>query len=465
MRSPVVDDELPPGWVRAPIGRLCTLRNGRAFKPDDWEAEGLPIVRIQNLNNRRAAFNRFSGAVAEHHRIGNGNLLFAWSGTPGTSFGAHVWRGGDAVLNQHIFRVDLDASAIDRDYLCHALNFSLEAFIAQSHGGAGLAHITKGRLEETTIPLAPRHEQARIATAISEALEGIEAAEAALARAREGLTQFRASLLHAACTGALTADWRAANPINTTTDGSDALPPGWRTMPVSATGRVQLGRQRAPQHHDGPHMRPYLRVANVFEDRIDTTDLMKMNFAPDEFAAYRLEPGDILLNEGQSAELVGRPAMFRGEVENCCFTNTLVRYRAGPPVNRDFALLVFRWWLRTGAFQRIARITTNIAHLGAGRFGEMLMPIPPLEEQSEIVRRAGDLLGEFNDGALAIGHTPSALRQSILHAAFTGRLVPQDPADEPAAALLARLDAAPANSRPPRARRVATQPDLIETPA
>lgn len=339
--------------------------------------------------------------------------------------------------------------------------------IEQYATGAQLSmrNISQENLRRIAVPCAPRDEQARIVAAVNALFEEVEAGEAALARARESLTQFRASLLHAACTGTLTADWRAANPTTTTAEGGAALPPGWFTMPVSATGRVQLGRQRAPQHHDGPHMRPYLRVANVFEDRIDTTDVMSMNFAPDEFASYRLEPGDILLNEGQSAELVGRPAMFRGELENCCFTNTLVRYRAGPLVNRDFALLVFRWWLRTGAFQRIAKITTNIAHLGAGRFGEMLMPIPPLEEQAEIVRRAGDLLGEVNDGALVAGHTPSALRQSILHAAFTGRLVPQDPADEPAAALLARLRAAPAASIRPRARRTATQPDLIETPA
>lgn len=339
--------------------------------------------------------------------------------------------------------------------------------IEQYATGAQLSmrNISQENLRRIAVPVAPQDERDRIVAAVSALFDEMEAGEAALVRARESLTQFRASLLHAACTGAITADWRAANPTTTTADGGDALPPGWCTMPVSATGRVQLGRQRAPQHHDGPHMRPYLRVANVFEDRIDTTDVMSMNFTPDEFESYRLEPGDILLNEGQSAELVGRPAMFRGDVEDCCFTNTLVRYRAGPLVNRDFALLVFRWWLRTGAFQRIAKITTNIAHLGAGRFGEMLMPIPPLEEQEEIVRRAGDLLGEVNDDALVVGHTPSALRQAILHAAFTGRLVPQDPADEPAAALLARLRAAPAAARRARAGRTTTQPELIETPA
>ena len=90
--------------------------------------------------------------------------------------------------------------------------------------------------------------------------------------------------------------------------------------------------------------------------------------------------------------------------------------------------------------------------------------LPPLMEIEAIVRAVDDVQAEAVEplGTIADG---SALRQSILHAAFTGRLVPQDPADEPAAALLARLRTAPAAARRPRARRAATQPDLIETPA
>lgn len=65
-------------------------------------------------------------------------------------------------------------------------------------------------------------------------------------------------------------------------------------------------------------MRPYLRVANVFEDRIDTSSVMEMNFTQEEFETYRLEDGDVLLNEGQSLHLVGRPAIYRGEVPGAC---------------------------------------------------------------------------------------------------------------------------------------------------
>ncbi|MGH7331566.1 MAG: hypothetical protein ACREKS_02230, partial [Candidatus Rokuibacteriota bacterium] len=72
------------------------------------------------------------------------------------------------------------------------------------------------------------------------------------------------------------------------TTGLPDLPEGWCWTSIGAVGNVQLGRQRAPQHHVGPNMRPYLRVANVFEDRIDTADVMEMNFDPGEYETYRL---------------------------------------------------------------------------------------------------------------------------------------------------------------------------------
>jgi type I restriction enzyme, S subunit len=163
------------------------------------------------------------------------------------------------------------------------------------------------------------------------------------------------------------------------------LPRRWAWSTVGELGHVMLGRQRAPKYHSGDNMRPYLRVKNVFEDRIDISDVMEMQFSPQEFERYKLEPGDILLNEGQSPELVGRPAMYRGEMPGACFTNSLIRFRAGNAVDPLFALYLFRYYLHAGRFQREARITTNIAHLSASRFSSIEIALPPLAEQRRIV--------------------------------------------------------------------------------
>jgi type I restriction enzyme S subunit len=157
---------LPESWVVCQIGNLCTLRNGRAFKPTDWAKIGLPIVRIQNLNNIAAPYNYFLGDIDENHLLYGGELLFAWSGTPGTSFGAHIWNGKKAVLNQHIFRIDYYKSCIDKDYFKYAINYHLDELINIAHGGAGLQHVTKCLFEDTFIPLPPFAEQRRIVIAI-----------------------------------------------------------------------------------------------------------------------------------------------------------------------------------------------------------------------------------------------------------------------------------------------------------
>lgn len=193
-------------------------------------------------------------------------------------------------------------------------------------------------------------------------------------------------------------------------------------------------------------MRPYLRVANVFEDRIDLDDVMEMHFEPHEIPRYELKPGDILLNEGQSRELVGRPAMYRGELPGVCFTNSLIRFQPSPAVVGKFALELFRHWLKSGAFQSRGQITTNIAHLGAGRFAEMDFPLPPVDEQRRIVAKLETLQSHSRRAREALDAVPpllEKLRQSILAAAFRGDLTKdwraKHPDVEPASELLKRI--------------------------
>ena len=146
------------GMMGMKVKDICTLQNGRAFKPEDWGFEGLPIVRIQNLNDESAPFNYYSGEYSQIHEINNGELLFSWSGTPGTSFGAFRWYRGKGVLNQHIFKV-LPKIDVDLDYLKYALNGNIDSIIAKAHGGVGLQHITKKELDEIEIPILPKEKQ------------------------------------------------------------------------------------------------------------------------------------------------------------------------------------------------------------------------------------------------------------------------------------------------------------------
>jgi type I restriction enzyme S subunit len=156
-----------------------------------------------------------------------------------------------------------------------------------------------------------------------------------------------------------------------------------RIVKVAQAGDVLMGRQRAPQYDQGISPRPYLRVANVFDGYIDTSDIKKMDFSETEFEQFKLRSGDVLLNEGQSRELVGRSSIFREEVLDCCFQNTLIRFRPRK-VSSEYAHHYFQYCLYTGRFITISKQTTSIAHLGANRFASMAFPIPSPNCEQEI---------------------------------------------------------------------------------
>jgi type I restriction enzyme M protein len=153
-----------PAWPQASIGELCELINGRAFKPSDWERKesgGLPIIRIQNLNDPLAEFNYYSKPVSENLIVNTGDLLFSWSGSRGTSFGPHIWVRGRGILNQHIFRV-IHSDRVIRQFFYLVLSRAVAEVENNLHGGVGLVHITKGDLERIKVPIPPLEVQRRI---------------------------------------------------------------------------------------------------------------------------------------------------------------------------------------------------------------------------------------------------------------------------------------------------------------
>ncbi|MFF9590187.1 restriction endonuclease subunit S [Streptomyces sp. NPDC014646] len=164
-----------------------------------------------------------------------------------------------------------------------------------------------------------------------------------------------------------------------------AEPDEIRWVPVGEVGEVRMGKQLSPASRDAVGQMPYLRVANVFEGRIDYGDVNSMGFTESERRVYALRPGDVLLNEGQeSLTNVGRSALYEGGPGAYCFQNTLIRFRPGVEVMPEYAQAVFVNWRRMGHFARVAE-KTSISHLGGKRFAKMLFPLVSLREQRRIV--------------------------------------------------------------------------------
>ncbi len=155
-------------WESRKIGDMFSLTNGCAFKPEDWKPTGTPIIRIQNLNDPSAEFNYSQEPVPERNRVERGDLLFAWSGTLGSSFGARIWNGPSGVLNQHIFKVLMDERKIKLPFALLTLARVEDDIAKKSHGfKVSFVHVKKSDLVKVALALPSLAEQQRIADCLS----------------------------------------------------------------------------------------------------------------------------------------------------------------------------------------------------------------------------------------------------------------------------------------------------------
>jgi type I restriction enzyme S subunit len=502
--------EFPERWARASIGEAATLINGRAFKPTDWGSSGLPIIRIQNLNRPDAAYNFFEGPLDPRHEVRPGELLFAWSGTPGTSFGAHIWSGPRAALNQHIFRVLHSEELLDRKFFREAINNQLDELIRRAHGGAGLAHVTKDKFESIEVPLPSLAEQRRIVAKLEELFSELDAGVAALRRAQRRLTRYRQSLLQAAVTGELTREWREQNlDINQTGDevvgnilgerqksweadyrqrkqvqGNKLRGNDWKALfrppdvPILPEDRPSLpsgwtwaspAQLAAPMKHAlviGPFGSD-LKVSDYQDEGIPLVFVRNIRSgqfrdAGTKFVSiekghqlknHTVQAGDVLITKMGAPP--GDACLYPNHAPDAIITADCIKWTLSPLVDSPtFFVAAIN---ADPVKKQIAQITRGVAQqkVSLERFREIAIPVPPLLEQRAIVgeldRRlsAADALDATLQASL---RRAERLRQSILERAFRGELVPQDPNDEPAEALLARLKATAADTPAPRRR-------------
>jgi type I restriction enzyme S subunit len=490
--------KIPDSWSWVEASQIADIVGGGTPRTDDasnFDAGEIPWITPADLSGYRDKFIARGGRNITKKGLDNSGARLLPAGTVLFSSRApigYVAIASNPVSTNQGFKSFVLQPSVRPDYMYYYLQRAKELAVELS-SGTTFREISGAKAALIPVPIAPYPEQARIVEEIEKQFTRLDAAVAALKRVQANLKRYRAAVLRAACEGRLVpteaelarCEGRSYEPASELlkriltmpqarweskqlhrlkasgkSDSDDSwknkyipapplsvaplprLPEGWLWATTGQVGDVQLGRQRSPKHHSGTHMRPYLRVANVFEDRIDTSDILSMNFTPSEFTTFELKSGDVLLNEGQSLELVGRAALYRGEVPGACFQNTLIRFRPYAGVDAAFALLVFRSYLHNQRFQKIARWTTNMAHLGAGRLSAVEFPVPPLNEQLRIVAEADRRLSILNaiDKVLkASFKRADSLRQSILKEAFEGKLAVQNPSDEPANALLDRI--------------------------
>jgi type I restriction enzyme S subunit len=202
------------------------------------------------------------------------------------------------------------------------------------------------------------------------------------------------------------------------------VPAHWTVAPLGYRYEVQLGRMLNEARAEGEHMLPYLRVYDVQWNSINVEDLPLMDFPPDAQKRYRLNPGDLLVNEGGS--YVGRSAIWRGELEECYYQKALHRLR---PYDRDedaseYLLHVMEMATQGGIFAGSANQTT-IDHLTAEQLRAYRFAFPPLREQVQIARFLQERLRQLVELSSQAATAVSLLqerRSALISAAITGKI-------------------------------------------
>ncbi len=482
------EDALPGSWVWTSIKEICDLINGRAFKPEEWSTQGLPIIRIQNLNNINTDFNYCNFEVEEKYLVNNGQLLFAWSGTPGTSFGAHIWNRGEAVLNQHIFKVQIDENCINKIFFLYLINRNISEYIKKAHGTAGLAHITKNKFENSTILIPPLPEQRRIVTKLEELFTKLDAGVEALKKTQAQLKRYRQSILKAACEGKLVpteaemakAEGRAYEPADVLltrilqerrkkskgakykelsapdANGLPELPEGWCSAFLEQIAEINPKLPNNGLNDDTEVSFLPMKVVEEQTGRYDLSIIKKYIEVKKGYTSFI--NGDIIFAKITPCMENGKIAVVENLKNGIGFGSTefhVIRI-FGNDISRTY---IFNFILQENFRRDAQRSMTGSAgqlRVPADYLRQTPIPLPPLPEQRRIVAEVERRLSVADGVERTVEQSlmqAKRLRQSILKKAFEGRLVAQDASDEPAGVLLERIKAEKARTGEKKRKR------------
>ncbi|MBS0440477.1 MAG: restriction endonuclease subunit S [Proteobacteria bacterium] len=427
-------DELPSGWARAKLDEIALINPPGASTtvPDAQEVTFIPMAAVEALTGRiDVSHTRAFGEVKKGFtRFREGDVLFAKI-TPCMENGKiAVARGlrdgvGCGSTEFHVLRPTAAATPEYLRYYLVQSGFRREAQ-RNMQGAVGQQRIPPDYLRESALPVAPRREQQRIVSRIEELFSEIDEGERALEHVRKLVERYRQSVLKAAVTGELTRQWRAANSAFE-----------WSRQEISDIGEVTTGSTPPTADPDnyGPGL-PFLKPTDLDQGYAVTTGRQSLT----KQGLHHCRP---LKANTVLVTCIGATIGKLGLTRMPCATNQQIN-AVEVDHSRMRAKFLY-WYLASPAGQQAiigGASATTLPILNKSRFQSIEVPVPSLAEQDVLISVIEQHMEQADRAMSTVeheSHRSHALRQAILKAAFSGQLVPQDPADEPASALLARL--------------------------
>lgn len=435
-----IEAELPNGWTHAALGDIADEPEQYVPK-DDESFDYIDIGAVDRAAKVIRSPQRMLGKDAPSRarkRVATGDTLVSMT-RPNLNAVALVPKVLDGQIASTGFDVLRPRSGVDPRWLGYSVR--TENFVRAMSDlvqGALYPAVRTKDVRGYVTPLAPTAEQLRIADQLDALLARIQVCNDRLDAIPALLKRFRRAVLDAATLGHLTFDWREERSLG-----------AWTETNIGACGQVGGGLTKNAKRGTLSLVKPYLRVANVQSNRIDLSEVSMIGLSPAEHAKTKLQPGDLLIVEGNgSIDQVGRVALWNGEIDDCVHQNHLIRWRSRGPLPR-WVLIWLLSSLGRGALMERASTTTGLYTLSISKVSSVPIQPPDPSEQAEIAHLV-EVLFKFADriearcaAAITQAHRLTPL---TLAKAFRGELVPQDSNDEPASALLARIAAQRATS-------------------
>ena len=430
--------ELPKGWVSERIANLAMTKSGgtpSTAKQEYWEGGDVPWINSGALKD--AIISEPSTYITKLGLENSSAKLFPSRTVVIALTGATTGKVGllnlSTSTNQSVTGI-FPSSTFIPEYLFYYLRLARDFVLEQSIGSAQ-PHINKQIVDDIEVPLAPINEQKRIVSKLEKLLGKANISHKQLEKIPIILKRFRQSVLAAACSGRLTADWRKGNTLN------DGLPTMWKQKKLEDL--CELITKGASPKWQGVNYSDkgvlFVTSENVGIGKLllDTKKYVEPKINEIQPRSI-LRTGDLLTNIVGAS--IGRSAIFDLDyVANINQAVALIRLKNG--IERKYILYVLNSPLLLKHMDN-EKVDVARANLSLKDVSGFPVSLPPVNEQQEIVRRVEKLFtltdkieARYNKAKVQI----DKLTQSILAKAFRGELVPQDPNDEPASVLLSKI--------------------------
>lgn len=410
---------IPVDWGTPLFGDICMLINGRGFKPFEWCTTGLPIIRIQNLNGSDE-FNFFDGRYDSKILIQKDQLLFAWLGSRGTSFGPHVWRGGNALLNYHTWKLVIKYGKVDDGYFFHVLKLLTKKIEDSAHGASALVHTQKGEMELLYVPVPScKKEQTAIANALSDIDALISEQEKLIAKKQAIKTATMQQLL----TGRTRLPQFALREDGTAKGFKQSelgeVPEDWEVVTTGAVCDLLTGFPFPSSKYTDFGVR-LLRGSNVKRNRTDWNDAITQ-FWPEissDISQYKLEAGDLVI--AMDGSLVGRSFAQLDDSDLPAVLLQRVARLRGSSVHQSY----LKEWVCSKFFTEhcdSVKTVTAIPHISPADIRGFKFLLPPTnEEQAEIAVVLAGMEEEVAELRSSLDKTHQ-IKQGMMQELLTGR--------------------------------------------